>query len=70
MLAFILRRLLQSIAVLAVVAFIAFSLFNYTGDPITFMVGQDATAAEKAAVSHRARACRDRRRALFADSRA
>ena len=50
MLAFILRRLLQSIAVMAVVAFIAFSLFNYTGDPISFMVGQDATAAEKAAL--------------------
>jgi len=49
-LAFILRRLLQSIAVMAVVAFIAFSLFNYTGDPVTFMVGQDATAAEKAAL--------------------
>jgi len=49
-LAFILRRLLQSIAVMAVVAFIAFSLFNYTGDPISFMVGQDATAAEKAAL--------------------
>ena len=48
MLAFILRRMLQSIAVMAVVAFIAFALFNYTGDPISFMVGQDATAAEKA----------------------
>jgi peptide/nickel transport system permease protein len=47
-LAFILRRLLQSIAVMAVVAFIAFALFNYTGDPVVFMVGQDATAQEKA----------------------
>ncbi len=48
MLAFILRRVLQSAIVLAVVAFIAFALFNFTGDPITFMVGQDATAEEKA----------------------
>ena len=48
MLAFILRRLLQSIAVMAVVAFVAFALFNFTGDPVVFMVGQDATAAEKA----------------------
>ena len=48
MLAFILRRLLQSIVVMAVVAFIAFGLFNFTGDPVVFMVGQDATAAEKA----------------------
>jgi peptide/nickel transport system permease protein len=46
--AFILRRILQSFAVMAVVAFIAFGLFNYTGDPVVFMVGQDATAAEKA----------------------
>jgi len=49
-LAFILRRLLQSIAVMAVVALIAFALFNFTGDPVSFMVGQDATAAEKAAL--------------------
>ena len=48
MLAFILRRVLQSAVVLAVVAFIAFGLFNFTGDPIAFMVGQDATAQEKA----------------------
>jgi len=33
---------------MAVVAFIAFGLFNFTGDPVVFMVGQDATAAEKA----------------------
>ncbi len=48
MLAFILRRVLQSAVVLAVVAFIAFGLFNFTGDPIAFMVGQDATTEEKA----------------------
>ncbi len=48
MLAFILRRLLQSIAVMGVVGFIAFGLFNFTGDPVVFMVGQDATAEEKA----------------------
>jgi peptide/nickel transport system permease protein len=48
LIAFILRRVLQSFAVMAVVAFIAFGLFNYTGDPVVFMVGQDATVAEKA----------------------
>ena len=48
MLAFILRRLLQSAAVMAVVAFIAFALFNFTGDPVTFMLGQDATPEERA----------------------
>ena len=47
-LAFILRRILQSIAVMGVVALIAFALFNFTGDPVVFMVGQDATAEEKA----------------------
>ncbi len=47
-LAFILRRILQSIAVMAVVALIAFSLFNFVGDPVVFMVGQDATMEEKA----------------------
>jgi peptide/nickel transport system permease protein len=47
-LAFILRRVLQSAVVLAVVAFIAFGLFNFTGDPVAFMVGQDATTEEKA----------------------
>jgi len=35
---------------MAVVALIAFALFNFTGDPVSFMVGQDATAAEKAAL--------------------
>ena len=41
MLAFILRRLLQSVAVLLTVGFVAFSLFRYVGDPINAMVGQD-----------------------------
>jgi peptide/nickel transport system permease protein len=46
-LAFVLRRVLQSMAVLAVVALIAFALFNFTGDPVVFMVGQDTTQEEK-----------------------
>ena len=50
MFAFILRRVLQSAIVLAVVAFIAFGLFNFTGDPVAFMVGQDATTEEKAKI--------------------
>ena len=48
MLAFVLRRVLQTIAVLGVVALIAFALFNYTGDPIAFMLGQDATSEDRA----------------------
>jgi len=46
--AFVLRRILQSLAVMAVVALIAFGLFNFTGDPIGFMVGQDATLQDRA----------------------
>jgi peptide/nickel transport system permease protein len=48
MLAFVIRRLLQSIMVMAVVGAIAFGLFNFAGDPVAFMVGQDATIEEKA----------------------
>src|SRR5689334_17214169 len=33
---------------MVVVAFIAFGLFNFTGDPVQFMVGQDTTLAERA----------------------
>ena len=32
---------------MAVVALIAFALFNFTGDPVSFMVGQDTTIAER-----------------------
>jgi peptide/nickel transport system permease protein len=47
MLAFILRRVLQSMAVLLVVAFIAFGLFNFTGDPVAFMLPQQATIQDR-----------------------
>ena len=47
MLAFILRRLLQSIAVLLTVGLVAFSLFRYVGDPINAMVGQDTTMEQR-----------------------
>ena len=48
MIAFVLRRVAQTFAVLGVVALIAFALFNYTGDPIAFMLGQDATLEDRA----------------------
>ena len=50
--AFILSRLLQAIPVLLVVGFISFALFAYIGDPVTVMLGQDYTAAQKAALVH------------------
>ncbi|MBL8386809.1 MAG: ABC transporter permease [Hydrogenophaga sp.] len=43
MLAFILRRLAQAVLVMASVALIAFMLFQYVGDPVVFLLGQDAT---------------------------
>ncbi|MCI4430612.1 MAG: ABC transporter permease [Burkholderiales bacterium] len=47
MLAFILRRLVQAVIVMLVVAFIAFMLFQYVGDPVTNLLGQDATAEQR-----------------------
>ena len=46
MFAFILRRLIQAVIVMVAVAFISFMLFQYVGDPVTFMLGQDATAEQ------------------------
>ena len=42
MFAFILQRLIQASVVMVVVAFIAFMLFQYVGDPVVFLLGQDA----------------------------
>lgn len=47
MLAFIIRRLLQSIAVMLTVALISFSLFQFVGDPINNMLGQEATVQDR-----------------------
>jgi len=48
MLPFILRRLAQAVLVMLVVGMGAFSLFQYVGDPVSNMVGQDASAAQRA----------------------
>ena len=42
MFAFVLRRLVQAVIVMVVVAFVAFLLFQYVGDPVVFLLGQDA----------------------------
>ncbi|WP_366555017.1 ABC transporter permease [Aquibaculum sediminis] len=47
MFAFLVRRLLQSIVVMLVVGLVAFSLFNFVGDPIHNMVGQEATTEQR-----------------------
>ena len=43
MLAFVFSRLAQAVLVMVSVAFIAFMLFQYVGDPVVFLLGQDAT---------------------------
>ena len=48
MLAFVLRRLFQAMIVMLTVAFIAFMLFQFVGDPVTNLMGQDATADQRA----------------------
>ena len=48
MFAFIVRRLLQSVAVMLTVALLAFVMFQYVGNPVTIMLGQDATDVDRA----------------------
>lgn len=47
MFAFILRRLIQACGVMLAVALLAFILFQFVGDPVTSMLGQEATPAER-----------------------
>ena len=47
MLVFILRRLAQAVIVMLTVAFIAFMLFQYVGDPVNNLLGQDATPEQR-----------------------
>ena len=47
MLVFILRRLLQALVVMLTVAFLAFMLFQYVGDPVASLLGQDATQEQR-----------------------
>jgi peptide/nickel transport system permease protein len=51
MLAYILRRLAQAVLVMLAVGLIAFSLFRFVGDPVLFMLGQDATPEDRARVT-------------------
>jgi peptide/nickel transport system permease protein len=52
LIAFVLRRMLQGIAVMLVVGFIAFSLFNFVGDPVAQMVPPEATQADRDQMRH------------------
>ncbi|HRE12721.1 MAG TPA: ABC transporter permease [Usitatibacteraceae bacterium] len=50
MIAFVIRRLLQGVIVMLVVGFIAFSLFNFVGDPVALMLPPEATQADRQAM--------------------
>ncbi|MBL8361131.1 MAG: ABC transporter permease [Rubrivivax sp.] len=50
MFVFILRRFAQAIVVMLTVAFLAFMLFQYVGDPVTSLLGQDATQEQRDAL--------------------
>jgi peptide/nickel transport system permease protein len=47
MLAFIIRRAVQALLVMIVVALIAFTLFRFVGDPVNQMVGIETSAEER-----------------------
>jgi peptide/nickel transport system permease protein len=50
---FFLRRVFQSLLVMLAAALLAFVLFNYVGDPVNNMVGQEASAQDRAALRDR-----------------
>jgi peptide/nickel transport system permease protein len=52
MFGFIVSRLLQAVPVLLVVGFIAFALFAYVGDPVSILLPQDHTEAQRLALIH------------------
>ena len=44
---YFLKRLFQSVLVMLIVAFVSFSLFNFVGDPVHNMVGQEASTEKR-----------------------
>lgn len=50
MLGFFVRRLVQTVLVMLFVAFASFLLFQYVGDPVTQLLGQDATVEQRDAL--------------------
>lgn len=50
MLAFAIRRLIQAIGVMLVVALISFIMFRFVGDPVNQLVGVDTSPEERAAL--------------------
>jgi ABC-type dipeptide/oligopeptide/nickel transport system permease component len=53
MIAYILRRIVQAVLVMLVVALVSFSLFRFVGDPVATMMGQEASIADREALRDR-----------------
>ena len=53
---YFLKRLFQSILVMLIVAFVSFSLFNFVGDPVHNMVGQEASTEKREEIREKVRA--------------
>ncbi|MCW5730471.1 MAG: ABC transporter permease [Alphaproteobacteria bacterium] len=53
MLSYVVRSLLQGIAVMLVVAALAFSMFRFVGDPVVNMVGQEASQQDRQELTER-----------------
>ncbi len=52
MIVFVIKRLLQAIFVMLIVTLIAFFLFQFIGDPVSQMLGQEASEADREALRH------------------
>lgn len=50
MLAFVVSRILQAVPVVLVVGLISYAMFAFVGDPVTIMLGQDYTEAQRVAL--------------------
>jgi peptide/nickel transport system permease protein len=50
MIAYVIQRALQAVAVMVVVSLVSFMLFNFVGDPVDNMVGQEASYEERVAM--------------------
>jgi len=52
MFSFIVSRILQAVPVMFVVSLVSFAMFAYVGDPVSIMLGQDFTEAQRTALVH------------------
>lgn len=52
MFVFVVKRMFQAIFVMLIVTIIAFLLFQFVGDPVMQMLGQEATEADREALRH------------------